>query len=142
MRVADRTQARCRCGDCREFGGSRRHASAEGDGIENDGYKYRGSADLPRRLRDRHCLSCAGSIQVELLHSLSCLPVDLFQCRMGRFLDCLDDSIGCVDTVDGRSLRFDCPALDIGFHCRRVWNLDLPDVSGLSAKTFQTANRG
>ena len=32
-------------------------------------------------------------------------------------------------------------AADVDFHSSRLWNLDLPDVPGLPAKTFQAADR-
>lgn len=86
--------------------------------------------------------SCPGSVQVELLRSLSRFPVDFLQCRLDRLLDCLDDSVGCANSFDGRNLWLDCFAADVGFRCLRLWNLDFPDGSGLSAKTLQAANRG
>src|SRR5690348_2496933 len=136
MWFTDRTEGRSFGLAGREFGCSRRHASVRGQRTENHGYESRGSAHLPRRLRHWDCVSCAGSVQVELLRSLSCFPVDLLQCCMDRVLDCLDGSFGGADTFDGRNLWLDCSALDADFHPRRIWNLDLPDVPGLPAKAF------
>lgn len=59
---------------------------------------------------------------------------------MDRVLDCLDDSFGCADTLDGRSLWLNSFAIDVDFHTRRLWNLGLPDVPGLPANTFQAAD--
>ena len=60
---------------------------------------------------------------------------------MVRLLDCLDNSLGCADTFDGRNLRLDRFARNADFQPRRIWNLDIPDVSGLSAKAFSAADR-
>ena len=66
----------------------------------------------------------------------------LFNVAWDRLLDCLDDSVGCTDTFDGRILWLNCSAIDAGFHPRRIWNLDLSDVPGVPAKTFQATDRG
>src|SRR5579872_131521 len=139
--ITDRSQVRCLCFCERVSGWSRGHASARRGGIENDGYECRGRAHLPRRLRYGSCISSPGSVQVELLRSLSRFPVHLLQRRMDRLLDSLDDSLGCANTLDGWSLWLDRPAVDVDFHCGWIRNLDLPDVSGLRTKTFQVADR-
>ena len=56
-------------------------------------------------------------------------------------LDYLDDSLGGANTFNGRNLWLNCSAADVGFRYFRLWNLDFPDGSGLSAKTFQAADR-
>lgn len=60
---------------------------------------------------------------------------------MDRFLDCLDDSVGCPYTLDGWSLWTDRAAANADFYYRGLWALGLPDVPGLPAKTFQAADR-
>jgi len=75
------------------------------------------------------------------VRSFSRFPVNFRQCRMDRLLAYLADSLRGANTMDGRGLWPNCSAVDADIHPGRSWNLDLPDVPGLSTKTFQAADR-